>query len=175
MDFSKLFMHFFTLFWTLNTPIFAPMDANSKPTGPSGKDFRRFIEEINPDRKVLYEDLNVSRSAFFQLYRKDIVPWHKVAEVHRVLSRDYKYNLRHYFPDLPSDIDTMGKQEDHYENQLIRALRTQNEALEKKNLELTEKLNLAYERIVNGFYDRHIATLDEQLRILRELLGGKRV
>jgi hypothetical protein len=137
---------------------------------PSGAAFKRFIDDLGVRKLELSRDMHMSRSNFYRLFEAEEVPWHVLKQAHDALSREYVYDITNYFPEVIKVYPDINKAFAN-ETPMIRSLKIENDYLQRKNLELTEKLNEAYSKIIDGFYNKHIESQQAQLELLRQILN----
>lgn len=139
---------------------------------PTGKDFKAFIDAVDPNRKKLVKAMKISYPQLFVLFKAEEVSWKTVRLAHDLLKTEYSYNIEQYFPGY-EEVSPPGVYEPQAQYSGIPAidtLRRHNEYLEKKVVDLTEKLNAAYEKIINGSYDKLIDNLDNNTKLLKILI-----
>lgn len=139
---------------------------------PSGKDFKAFIDAVDPNRKELAKNMGISYAQLFVLFKADEVNWKMIRMAHDSLRNDYSYDLNQYFPDF-EDANPPGVKEPdvkYSNNPAVESLRRHNDYLEKKVVDLTEKLNAAYEKIITGAFDKVLENLENNTALLKILI-----
>lgn len=141
--------------------------------GISGDALRSWIEKIDPSIKDLQHSLNMPARTYYDLYKKKIVPWSTVARIHGVLREKHVYDINQFFPDFDKMVSHLIPEDESGEHtRLIKALRRDNELLQAKVIDLSEKLNAAYEKIIDGSYEKMMAIIEQHTAVLDKILNS---
>ncbi len=146
--------------------------------GISGAALRTWIEEIDPVISQLQRELNMPARTFYDLYKKKVVPWAMVARIHGILREQHVYDINKYFPDFERQVSHLVPEADAdtEHSRYVKQLRRDNELLQAKVIDLSEKLNAAYEKIIDSYFQKMVDSIDANTATVKQIvntLGNK--
>lgn len=145
----------------------------STSRGISGDALRSWIEDVGPNIKDLQARLDMRPRTYYDLYKKKIVPWLTVAKIHAVLRERHVYDINKFFPDFEQIAGHLVPDENEsHSTRVIAALKRDNEMLQAKVIDLSEKLNAAYEKILDQYFAKFNESIDTNTAVLRKLLDN---
>lgn len=141
--------------------------------GITGAALRHWIDDVYPNISDLQKKLNLKPSTYYDLYKKESIPWKVVAKIHAIMREDYVYDITKYFPDFERLAGHLvpETQNDSVSNAYLRNLKRDNELLQAKVIDLSEKLNQAYEKIINGTFDKMLEEIRENTNAVQQLVN----
>lgn len=143
----------------------------STTRGISGDALRSWIEDIGPNIKDLQQRLEMKPRTYYDLYKKKVVPWLLVARIHGILREKHVYDINKFFPDFDNTIGHLVPDENEsHSARVISALKRDNEMLQAKVIDLSEKLNTAYEKILDQYFNKFVESIDANTAVLKQLM-----